>query len=139
MYAQFSLMSAPRPWTSTTGRGCAAVGWQDQSLAPGGDDCAPGWGKGGPPAAAAGTAVAAVQAAAAVIQSSRRSMRMGPSPRNLWQGCRPLATHTSSLRVTVLRMADLFDILGGALDIALDMQRGRRERDPYLDEPPLPP
>ncbi|HVS40785.1 MAG TPA: zinc ribbon domain-containing protein [Candidatus Dormibacteraeota bacterium] len=36
-------------------------------------------------------------------------------------------------------MADLFDILGGALDIALDMQRGRRERDPYLDEPPLPP
>ena len=32
-------------------------------------------------------------------------------------------------------MADLFDILGGALDI----QRGRRDRDPYLDEPPLPP
>jgi hypothetical protein len=35
-------------------------------------------------------------------------------------------------------MADLFDILGGALDIALDMQRGR-ERDAYAEEPPLPP
>jgi predicted lipid-binding transport protein (Tim44 family) len=36
-------------------------------------------------------------------------------------------------------MADLFDILGGALDIAGELGRGRRERDPYLDEPPLPP
>jgi len=36
-------------------------------------------------------------------------------------------------------MADLFDILGGALDIALDTQRGRRGRDAYADEPPLPP
>src|SRR5689334_3873599 len=29
-------MFARRPCTSTTGRGCAALGWQDQSFAPGG-------------------------------------------------------------------------------------------------------
>src|SRR4051794_30158445 len=33
---QLSVMLANKPWTSTTGCGCAGVGRHDQSLAPGG-------------------------------------------------------------------------------------------------------
>src|SRR5258706_16330485 len=38
---QLSVMLANSPCTSTTGRGCAALGWHDQLLEPGG--AVPGW------------------------------------------------------------------------------------------------
>ena len=103
MELKLSAMSANVPGTSTTGSGWLLLGWQDQSLAPGGGEsgAASAWAT--PPKALYGTGsgIRARVAAAALARSGQqhqRQYRGGERDAGQAAGQRQVQAHNGSLR-----------------------------------------